>query len=563
METRILNGPLFAHMVEGGAARLNSNRVIVNELNVFPIPDGDTGDNMFMTIDSGFSAVADGADDELGETSRLIAKGMLLGARGNSGVILSRIFAGISAGFEGVKSADVRTFAKAMEKGVAESYSAVQTPVEGTILTVYSDAVRYANSRIGDDTDFEAYFEDFLDELRASLDRTPQLLDVLREAGVVDSGGAGFVYIAEGMQDALCGTGEKLSGERPVTKTDADLTSLTEDSEMDFGYCTEFLLRLRTEKVGPVKDFDEKPLIDWIIANGDSVVAFRDGSIIKVHVHTMTPETVLAHCHEYGEFLTLKIENMMLQHNETTVRNNYVSRAKNRDEKPSGVKPARPRKKFGIVAVAAGGGIRETFLNLGADAVVDGGQSMNPSAESFLDAFSEINSENILVFPNNSNIILTARQAAALYENANVKVIPSKSIGECYAALSMLDTSSGDIDEIERSSVEIMESIKTGTVSKASRTTERDGVSVREGDYIGFSDDVIYADSEDVCEAALSLADAIGADDFGILMLVCGRDSSVEVSEKLRDALQKAHRMTEVILLDGGQPVYEYIMILE
>ena len=563
METRILNGPLFAHMVGGGAARLNSNRVIVNELNVFPIPDGDTGDNMFMTIDSGFSAVADGADDELGETSRLIAKGMLLGARGNSGVILSRIFAGISAGFEGVKSADVRTFAKAMEKGVAESYSAVQTPVEGTILTVYSDAVRYANSRIGDDTDFEAYFEDFLDELRASLDRTPQLLDVLREAGVVDSGGAGFVYIAEGMQDALCGTGEKLSDERPVTKTDADLTSLTEDSEMDFGYCTEFLLRLRTEKVGPVKDFDEKPLIDWIIANGDSVVAFRDGSIIKVHVHTMTPETVLAHCHEYGEFLTLKIENMMLQHNETTVRNNYVSRAKNRDEKPSCVKPARPRKKFGIVAVAAGGGIRETFLNLGADAVVDGGQSMNPSAESFLDAFSEINSENILVFPNNSNIILTARQAAALYENANVKVIPSKSIGECYAALSVLDTSSGDIDEIERSSVEIMESIKTGTVSKASRTTERDGVSVREGDYIGFSDDVIYADSEDVCEAALSLADAIGADDFGILMLVCGRDSSVEVSEKLRDALQKAHRMTEVILLDGGQPVYEYIMILE
>ncbi len=563
METKTLNGSLFAHMVEGGAARLNSNRVIVNELNVFPIPDGDTGDNMFMTIDSGFNAVAGSAGDELGETSRLIAHGMLLGARGNSGVILSRIFAGISAGFEGVRSADVRTFAKAMEKGVAESYSAVQTPVEGTILTVYSDAVRYANSRVGDETDFEAYFEDFLDELRASLDRTPQLLDVLREAGVVDSGGAGFVYIAEGMQDALCGTAESISDDRPLQKTGADLSSFTEDSELEFGYCTEFLLRLQTSKVGPLADFDEKPLIDWLIENGDSVVAFRDGSIVKVHVHTMTPEEILSHCHRYGEFLTLKVENMMLQHNETTVRNNYVSGAKKKEARAEGIRPARPKKKFGIVAVAAGDGIRETFLNLGADAVVDGGQSMNPSAESFLDAFSEINSDNILVFPNNSNIILTARQAAALYDNANVRVIPSKSIGECYAALSMLDTSSGDIDEIEASSVEIMESIKTGTVSKASRTTERDGVSVREGDYIGFSEGVIYSDSEDVCEAALKLADALDADEFGILMLICGRDSLLEVSEKLRDALQNAHRMTEVILLDGGQPVYEYIMILE
>ena len=557
METRTLNGPLFAQMVEGGAARLNNNRVIVNELNVFPIPDGDTGDNMFMTIDSGYNAVAGGADLALGETSTKIAKGMLLGARGNSGVILSRIFAGIASGFAGVKTADVRTFAKAMEKGVKESYSAVQTPVEGTILTVYSDAVRHANSRIDDETDFEAYFEDFLDELRASLDRTPQLLEVLREAGVVDSGAAGLVYIAEGMQDVLNGAEISVEASDPSGKPAARLDSFTEDSVLEFGYCTEFLLRLQTAKVGPLADFDEKELIDWIIANGDSVVAFRDGSILKVHVHTMTPETILAHCHAYGEFLTLKIENMMLQHNESTVRNNYKHSVK-----PSGVRN-RPRKRFGIVAVAAGDGIRETFLNLGADAVVDGGQSMNPSAESFLEAFGEVNAENILVFPNNSNIILTARQAAALYDGALVRVIPSRSIGECYAALSMLDTSSGDIDEIEASSVEIMGQIKTGTVSKASRTTERDGVKVREGDYIGFSDGVIYTDSESACEAALGLADALSADDFGILMLVCGRDAETSEAEAVKNALQAAHRLTEVILLDGGQPVYEYIMILE
>lgn len=557
METKTLNGPLFAHMVEGGAARLNNNRVIVNELNVFPIPDGDTGDNMFMTIDSGYSAVADGADDALGLTSKQIARGMLLGARGNSGVILSRIFAGISQGFEGVEVADVKTFAKAMERGIAESYSAVQTPVEGTILTVYSDAVRYANSRVHEGTDYQAYFEDLLDELRASLDRTPTLLKVLKEAGVVDSGGAGLVYIAEGMQDALNGADFAPKAAGAEKKDDrTNLNSFTEDSVMEFGYCTEFLLRLQTLKVGELSAFDEKPLIDWLIANGDSVVAFRDGSILKAHVHTMTPEKILAHCHEYGEFLTLKIENMMLQHNETTVRNNYVSAAK-----PG--KTIKPRKKFGIVAVAAGDGIRQTFLELGADAVVDGGQSMNPSAESFLEAFSEINAENILVYPNNSNIILTANQAAKLCENACVRVIPSKSIGECYAALSLLDTSSGDIDEIEASSIEIMQSVVTGTVSKACRNTERDGVMVKEGDYIGFSGGTIYSDSASAEEAALGLADALSADDFGILMLVCGKDSKPDEAQMIKEALEKAHRMTEVILLDGGQPIYEYIMILE
>ncbi|MBR0135326.1 MAG: DAK2 domain-containing protein, partial [Clostridia bacterium] len=315
METKTLTGELFAHMVEGGAAKLNVNRVIVNELNVFPIPDGDTGDNMYMTIDSGYSAVAGGAADELGSTSRRIANGMLLGARGNSGVILSRIFAGISKGFENVTAADVRTFAAAMEKGVQESYSAVQTPVEGTILTVYSDAVRYANSRITDNTDFEEYFENFLNELRASLDRTPTLLDVLREAGVVDSGGAGFVYIAEGMEDALHGREFSNGGERAAAQH-ADIDTFTEDDELEFGYCTEFLLRLQTKKVGKVSEFDEKPLIDWLIANGESVVAFRDGSMIRVHIHSMEPERILAHVHEYGEFLTMKIENMMLQHNE-------------------------------------------------------------------------------------------------------------------------------------------------------------------------------------------------------------------------------------------------------
>jgi len=550
METKTINGPLYANMIAGGAAKLNHNRVVVNELNVFPIPDGDTGDNMYMTIDSGICAVSDGADDALGTTSQRIAKGMLLGARGNSGVILSRIFAGISEGLRGVKSADLSTFSKALENGVAESYRAVQTPVEGTILTVYSDAVRYANARMNEHSDFESYFEDFLQELRASLDRTPMLLDVLRESGVVDSGGAGFVYIAEGMQDALHGKTFSNEGVQPASAAKININAFTEEDTLHFGYCTEFLLRLQTKKVGPVSAFDEKPLIDWLIANGDSVVAFRDDSILKVHIHTMTPETILSHCHDYGEFLTLKIENMMLQHHETTIRNNYSKKRK-------------PHKKFGIVAVAAGAGIRKTFLSIGADAVVDGGQSMNPSTESFLEAFAEVNADTILVFPNNSNIILTAEQAAALYSDAEVRVMPSHTIGECYAALSLLDISSEDIQKIEENSVAIMQSVKTGTVSKASRTTERDGVSVREGDYIGYCDGTIYADSADAADAALRLANALHADDFGILLLVRGSDADEKEAEAVRSALEQAHPLTEVILLDGGQPIYDYIMILE
>ena len=551
METTLLDGALYAHMIEGGAARLGSNRVIVNELNVFPIPDGDTGDNMYMTIDAGCCAVANGADEPLEKTADRIAGGMLLGARGNSGVILSRIFAGISKGLSGVRTADLTTFAKAMERGVEESYRAVQTPVEGTILTVYSDAVHYANARIKPDSDFESYFENFLTELRASLDRTPTLLAVLREAGVVDSGGAGFVYIAEGMQDALRGITFDRAGSAAQNHAAAiDPNAFTEDTQLEYGFCTEFMLRLQTAKVGPAADFDEQPLVDWLLANGESVVAFRDGSLLRVHIHTMTPEAILAECHKYGEFLTVKIENMMLQHHETTIRNNFPKKRK-------------PHKPVGVVAVAAGRGIRETFLSIGADAVVDGGQSMNPSAESFLEAFREVNADTILVFPNNSNIILTAEQAAGLYDGADVVVMPSHNIAECYAALSLLDLGSGDVERIEADAAGIMQSVREGTVSRASRTTERDGVSVREGDFIGYSDGVIYSDSPKALDAALTLADALDADDYGILLLVRGMDADEKEAEQIRAALEAAHPMTEVILLEGGQPIYDYLMIFE
>lgn len=551
MNTMTMNGPLFARMVRNGAANLNKSKEIVNDLNVFPIPDGDTGDNMYMTIDSGSVAVKDLTELSLEETSSKVAKGMLLGARGNSGVILSRIFSGIAKGFLGNGEADVGAVANAFACGVSEAYGAVSVPVEGTILTVYRDAVEYANARITQESTLEEYFEDLIRELRASLDRTPELLAVLKEAGVVDSGGAGFVYIAEGMKIALEGIElEILDKGSASSNVPLDTSAFTEDSVLEFGYCTEFLLRLQACKTD-VASFDEKTLIDYLNEVGESVVAFKEGSIVKVHVHTMRPGEVLNHCQKFGEFLTVKMENMMLQHHATTVQNAFE------------VKPRKPHKKFGIVTVASGKGIKETFTSLGADVVIDGGQSMNPSAESFIEAFEDIDADTIFVFPNNSNIILTAKQAAALYGGADVRVVSNKTVGEGYAALSMLDTSSGDVDVILAEIDEVISQVVTGTVSKASRDTERDGVCIHCGDYIGFVGDTVLVDSPKAEQAAISLARELHAEKYDVILLICGAEADAKEADKLFEELKKTYKRTEFIMIDGGQPIFDYLMILE
>ena len=546
-----LDGITFAKMVCEGAANLRANRKTVNDLNVFPIPDGDTGDNMFMTINAGAAELKNSGSLPIGATAALASRGMLLGARGNSGVILSRIFAGISNGLDGVDSADLTAFSKALSCGVDEAYHAVSTPVEGTILTVYRDAVTYASGRIAGDSTFGTYFEDFLRELRLSLDRTPDLLAVLREAGVVDSGGAGFVCIAEGMKNALEGKSSSESAEDSgEAKKNADISLFTEDSVLEFGYCTEFLLRLQRSKID-VDSFEIKELEDYLSSVGDSLVIFRDGTVVKVHVHTMKPGDILNHCQQYGEFLTLKIENMTLQHNESNVKNTLSP------------KKLKPHKKYGIVSVGAGEGIKNTFVSLGVDAVVDGGQSMNPSTEDFIKAFGDVNADTILVFPNNGNIIMAANQAAALYDKADVRVIKSKTIGEGYAAISMLDTSSDDTDAIIAELDEIIAGVVTGLVSSAVRDTEKDGVAIRKGDYIGFAGGRVYTDSPSRNGAAEQLAEKLDAGKYDVALLLCGADTTEEDAQALYTSLKAKYRTTELIMLDGGQPVYDYILILE
>ncbi len=548
METTVLDGVLFARLLRGGAANLKANVTTVNDLNVFPIPDGDTGDNMFLTINAGAQAVGEGSS--LSQTAGKAASGMLLGARGNSGVILSRIFAGLAKGFEGVEAADAAALGKAFESGVTEAYGAVSVPVEGTILTVLKDSVNFANVRLDENSTLESYFQDFKKELALSLDRTPDLLNVLKEAGVVDSGGAGLGYIIEGMMNALGGADSELDSTSGTAARSVDLDAFTEDSVLEFGYCTEFLLRLQSSKVD-IDSFEVEELISYLNTAGDSVVCFREGSIVKVHVHTKSPGNILNHMQQFGEFLTFKMENMTLQHNENHMQEKFAP------------KVSKPHKPFAMVSVAAGDGIKDAFTSLGCDVVVDGGQSMNPSAEDMIEAFEQLNADVIFVFPNNSNIIMTANQAAQLYEGADVRVVPTKTIGEGYAAISMLDTTVGDTDAIIEDLKEIIAGVVTGLVSRAVRDTEMDGVDVRKGDFIGFVGDKIYVDSESRNTAAAALCEATKAGRYDIMLLVCGADASPEEAQALYDELHQAYKRTEIVMIDGGQPIYDYIIILE
>ena len=539
-----LNAELYLNLIRGGAARLAQKRQEINDLNVFPIPDGDTGDNMYMTIQAGARSQA---CPTLGATAESISREMLLGARGNSGVILSRIFAGLGKAFQGLEEADIDTFTAAMHSGVKEAYRAVSQPVEGTILTVLREGVEAAEGSTG----LEDYLDRWILGMEKSLEHTPELLDVLKKAGVVDSGGAGLLCIAEGMRDALHGRSPveagdditRVSGDDVTAgpkRTSIDFNAFTEDSELQFGYCTEFLLRLQRCKVN-LDSFDESVIRRYLETRGDSLVFFRDGSIVKVHVHTQDPGAVLSHCRQWGEFLTVKVENMTLQHHE----NHMDQRFK------------RTRKPLGIVTVATGDGLVNAFREMGADAVIAGGQTMNPPVERFLEAFDQTNADTILVFPNNSNIVLTARQAADIYKGSRIEVIPTKTLGEGYYALANLDAEQ-PLETLRDTLAAAARSVTTGQVSRAIRDT----ADAREGDYIGFSGKEILCSCPDRPGAVLSLAEKLQAGEKDVLLLFSGADAPGQEASGLQSQLEKQYPLTEVILHDGGQPVYDYLLVM-
>ena len=545
----LLDGELLAKMAQAGAAQLLSKAEEVNELNIFPVPDGDTGDNMAMTIESGIAAIENNTSKDLAVVMRQLSKGMLLGARGNSGVILSQFFAGFAKGLDAFHEADAKTVGGALWLGVEQAYGSVMTPTEGTILTVAREAVEFAVKNVNEDSTIRSLFADLVKEMYASLQRTPEILTVLKEAGVVDSGGAGLFYIMDGFYRVLNGEEVKAAPASVKPKTDdIDLDAFGPDDIMTYGYCTEFLLRLQSSKVD-LDTFDYNVIADFLSTVGDSIVIFRTDSIVKVHVHTLTPEKVLAECRKYGEFLKIKMENMSVQHNE----------AENAKEE----KKAKEHKKYAIVAVANGDGVKETFLEFGVDEIVDGGQTQNPSAKDFLDAFDKIDAEHIYVFPNNGNIIMAAAQAKEIYTGASVHVIESKNIGAGYTALSIFDHECESAEAQIEAFNEAIANVSTGYISPSIRDAELNGVEIHAGDFIGFVGKEMMVSKATKADAAHGLIDRMLDGDKFMMTVFYGKDASDTDKEDLAAYISEKYGDIEFYEIDGGQDIYPFIFVVE
>ncbi len=550
---KLLDGELFARMAEGAARQLRMNAKEVNELNVFPVPDGDTGDNMLMTIESGVRALESMNSSDLAEVMNVLSRGMLLGARGNSGVILSQFFSGMAKKMVGMEKADAAMIGDALQSGVKQAYASVVTPTEGTILTVAREAVDYAVGRLSETSTIRSLFGDLVKEMYASLQRTPEILAVLKEAGVIDSGGAGLFYIMDGCNRVLNGetfsvsTAEARPAPQPAGPGVAALSKFGPDSILEFGYCTEFLLQLQNSKVD-IASFRMDGILAFLKSIGNSIVAFQDGSIVKVHVHTFSPGKVLEFCRQYGEFLTIKIENMSIQHSETTV------------EEPE----AEPEKQNGVVAVCSGSGVADVFREFGADEIVEGGQTKNPSPNDFIAAFRRIHARHIFVFPNNGNISMAANQAAKLYTDAEVHVIESRDVGAGYVALSSMDLSSEDPAQLTATAAEAMANVTTGFVSPAIRDVELNGIRVSEGDFIGFRGKELLVSNRSLTKAFEGLLSRLMQDSGASMITVFfGADAPAEARAAAETAIKEAYPRAEAYFIDGGQEVYPFIITVE
>ena len=565
MQTYNLDGCAFLRMLNGGVDSIRANSKKINDLNVFPVPDGDTGSNMTKTFEAGFleaKSLPQNRRTSLSDVTQKMSHGMLLGARGNSGVILSQIFKGIQLELKNYSTVNAEQLLKAYEKGVEQSYHAVVNPVEGTILTVFREATEYTKNKLSAGSSIEDFYKTHIEGAKLILPKTKELLEVLKSADVIDSGGAGYLCIAEGMYEALLDENysgkasseidlDKLS-EHPVENKPAlDISAFTRDSLLEFGYCTECLLRLQTSKVKDVDDFDINIILDYLKGiGGESVVAFKEDDIVKIHVHTENPGLVLTELRKYGEFLTIKVENMALQHEE---------RIKNAE-------PKKERIPLAVVAVANGEGLKKAFTDFGCDYIIDGGQTGNPAAAAFVKAFDTVNADNIIVLPNNSNIVLTAKQAAEMYKNSKIYVIPTKSIQQGYSALAMINPAIEDMDSMVADVEDYIDDVISGSVALAVRDAELNGKSIRQGDYLGMFGEEIVSVSSDKIQALKDMLKALDEKtikDKELLTLFCGQDVSEEEAQQALEMLETDFAGLEITSCKGGQQVYSFLVGIE
>lgn len=543
MSTYNIDGKSYAEMLTCGAAVLSEHIPELNSLNVFPVADGDTGTNMFSTIQGGL-ATCDNASDSIGAFSKAFARAALLSARGNSGVILSQIFAGINEYLETRDAVNAKDLADAYKNGIKTSYASVQNPTEGTILTVFRESTEYAAANIDENSSIEDFLRFHVEQARRSLAATPTLLPALAEADVVDSGGAGYLCIAEGMYGALTGDVKAEMKFEAEQKTAIDIDRFTRDSVLEFGYCTEFLLRLMTAKVDP-DNFDINTILsDLNDLGGESIVAYKTDDVIKVHVHTFCPGAILSSMQKYGEFLTLKIENMSLGHSEET-------------------KPKKAKKKYATVAVASGEGLAALFTDMGADYIISGGQTANPSIEEFVSAFEKCEAENIIVLPNNKNILLAAKQAAELYDSANVLVVETKNLMQGYSALSVINPGISDVDVLVSNAEAAAKDVVDGEITRAVRDVKIEGREIHEGDYMAISEGRIAAVAETAEDALLKLLEEADVDLCEMITLFVGKEVDAERRVGLTDRIGESYPDLELTVYEGGQDVYDYLVAIE
>lgn len=560
MATVVVDAVVLKKMFLSGAKNLELNKEWINELNVFPVPDGDTGTNMTLTIMSAAREVQGVEEPTMEKISKAISSGSLRGARGNSGVILSQLFRGFCKRIQGEETLTNEIFAEAFSKAIQTAYKAVMKPKEGTILTVAKGMADKAEELADKNLDSIEMLRQVLDEGNRVLQKTPEMLPVLKEAGVVDSGGQGLMVVLEGCYSALIG--KPLDIDIEASKVKPDLSKVTTEqkeistADIKFGYCTEFIVNL--EKT--FGDKEEQEFKDYLLSLGDSLVLVSDDEIVKVHVHTNDPGLAIQKGLSFGSLSKMKIDNMREEHQEKLIKD-AEKIAKEQLEQDTAKKQA-PRVPYGFISVSIGAGIDDIFKELHVDYLISGGQTMNPSTEDMLEAIDKVNADTIFILPNNKNIILAAEQAANLTEDKKIIVIPSKSIPQGIAAvLNFLPEASPE--ENAASMAEEMANVKTGQVTYAVRNTSIDGKEIHEGDMMGIDDHSIVAVGQELNFTTLELLEHMIDEDSELISIYYGEGVAEDTAEELREAVEKKFPDCEIEMYEGGQPVYYYLLSVE
>ena len=565
MEITSINSKLLARMFLAGAKNLDSKKDWINELNVFPVPDGDTGTNMTMTIMSAAKEVSSLTNPTMAELAKAISSGSLRGARGNSGVILSQLFRGFCKVIKEYDEIDVTILCEACQKAVETAYKAVMKPKEGTILTVAKGAAEKALELSDDTEDVVTFVEEVIKQAEYVLDQTPEMLPVLKQAGVVDSGGQGLVQVLKGAYDALIGKEIDYTIEGAPTGAAPAKISAETEAEIKFGYCTEFIIVLNA----PMSDNEEHAYKAFLESIGDSIVVVADDEIVKTHVHTNDPGLALQKALTFGSLSKIKIDNMREEHQEKLIKDSQklAAQQKAEEEAYEAAQAAEktnnmPAKEMGFVSVSIGEGMNEVFRGLGVDYLIEGGQTMNPSTEDMLNAIEHVNAKTIFILPNNKNIIMAANQAVDLVEDKQIIVIPTKTIPQGITALVNYIPDHSAEENKEQMMAEI-ENVKTGQVTYAVRDTEIDGKTIKQNDFMGIGDKSILSVGTDLRATTLEMVDAMIDEDSAIVSIYFGSDSDEDSANELAAAIEEKYPDVEVEVNDGGQPIYYYVISVE